>query len=95
MIPPWTMARAWSRAILSKASQRKTGRRLLKSALLLTETLLTVPLFIVSWLVCATVLSVKVGYQMAKSDGDVKAALLDTVLKIAPPRASSPKIENK
>ena len=46
-------------------------------ALLKCETALTVPFFLVAWFLCAIVVSVKSGYDMARMDSADKAELLN------------------
>ena len=46
-------------------------------ALLKCETALTVPFFLVAWFLCAIVVSVKSGYDMARMDAADKADLLN------------------
>jgi hypothetical protein len=51
-----------------------------KQTLLILESALTIPVFIVSWLVCAVGFSALAGFRMAKADSAQKEKILDGVL---------------
>lgn len=50
-------------------------------ALMRIESLITIPCFVIAWLVCATGFALKAGYLMAKAEGADKRAILDATLK--------------
>lgn len=58
----------------------------MRRKLLALESCLTAVPFVVSWMVCAIILSAKAGYLMAKADVADKAKTLDTLF----PKAKKP-----
>lgn len=70
----------------AKAAKRAAtpSRRAVIWALLALETTLTVPFFLVSWLVCATGFAARAGFLMAKEGSEeVKEEILKKVLGLS------------
>ena len=53
----------------------------MKKALLVAETVISFPFFLLSWMACAVWFAMRAGYLLASSDSEDKRALLDEMFK--------------
>jgi hypothetical protein len=68
-------------AKLVAAIRRPRYRNIAARSLLALESWITIPVFVVSWMLCGIGFAAAAGFQMAKADGAAKRALLDRALK--------------
>lgn len=59
----------------------KVSRSTAARALLALESCVSVPIFVLTWMVCAIGFAAKAGFLMARADGEVKRTLLEKMLK--------------